>query len=93
MQIKNPWKIFSFVIAIALAFSLSMNIVTTEVQAEKQPAMRSALSSLKAAKVSLKLATSDKGGHRVKAIALVDEAIEQVKKGIEADNNNDNDKK
>lgn len=49
-----------------------------------QPNMKAALASLNEAKQSLRKATSGKDGHRVKAIELIDEAIEQVKKGIEA---------
>jgi hypothetical protein len=49
-----------------------------------QPNMKAALASLNEAKQSLEKASSGKGGHRVKAIELIDEAIEQVKKGIKA---------
>jgi len=48
--------------------------------------MQDALSSLNSALGSLQTATSDKGGHRVKAIALTKSAIEQVEKGIKFDN-------
>jgi hypothetical protein len=44
--------------------------------------MHSALSELQAARRTLDHALADKGGHRVKAIALVDEAIGEVKAGI-----------
>ena len=54
--------------------------------AEPQPHMKAALESLRAAKESLERATADKGGHRVKAIEKVNEAINQVEKGIEFDN-------
>jgi len=47
--------------------------------------MQAALQSLEAAHRSLEAATADKGGHRVKAIALTKEAIEEVKKGIAFD--------
>jgi len=50
--------------------------------------MRMALDNLQAAKAQLESATSDKGGHRMKALALTNEAIEQVKKGIAFDNKN-----
>ena len=49
-----------------------------------QPNMKAALASLNEAKQSLQKASSGKDGHRVKAMELIDEAIEQVKKGIEA---------
>jgi len=51
---------------------------------DDQPHMQSALDSLRNAKRELDQATSDKGGHRAKAIDLVKEAIAEVKAGIEA---------
>lgn len=54
--------------------------------AEKQPNMEAALNQLKAAKQSLEKATDDKGGHRAKAMKLINEAMEQVQKGIDFDN-------
>lgn len=50
-----------------------------------QPNMEAALAALEQAKASLQKATADKGGHRVKAIKAVDEAIVQVKAGIAYD--------
>ena len=54
--------------------------------ADPQPKMQEALEHLKQAKAALQAATSDKGGHRVKAIEKTNEAIEQVEKGIAFDN-------
>lgn len=53
-----------------------------------QPAMRDALASLQRARASLERGTDDKGGHRAKAIRLVDEAIAQVKAGMRFDRRN-----
>jgi len=47
-----------------------------------QPHMAAALDELRAARAELQEAASDKGGHRVRAIELVDDAIEQVRRGI-----------
>jgi len=47
-----------------------------------QPHMEAALSALETASHELEVAVPDKGGHRVKAIALVNDAIGQVKAGI-----------
>jgi hypothetical protein len=58
----------------------------TQALAERQPRMREALAQLQSALGSLEKATADKGGHRVKAIQLTKDAIEEVKKGIEFDN-------
>jgi hypothetical protein len=50
-----------------------------------QPHMQAALSNLRAAKRSLERADSDKGGHRNRAIALVNDAISEVEKGVSFD--------
>jgi hypothetical protein len=47
-----------------------------------QPHMQAALEHLRAARESLQKADADKGGHREKALRLVNQAIEQVEKGI-----------
>lgn len=54
--------------------------------AEPQPHMKGALVDLEKAAKQLREASRDKGTHRVKALALTEEAIDQVKKGIEFDN-------
>jgi hypothetical protein len=59
---------------------------STQAFAERQPRMREALVQLQSALGSLQKATADKGGHRVKAIQLTKDAIEEVKKGIAFDN-------
>jgi len=50
-----------------------------------QPHMQAAMEHLRMAKGELEKADEDKGGHRVKAIKLVNEAMEQVEKGINFD--------
>ena len=50
-----------------------------------QPYMHSALDNLRDARANLEHASADKGGHRVTAIGLVDQAITEVKAGIEYD--------
>ena len=47
-----------------------------------QPHMDNALNHLQAAGVALEKATPTKGGHRERAIQLVDQAIVQVREGI-----------
>lgn len=79
---RNPWKLTSFALALALAAST----LVPDVTAEPQPKMRAALDSLRDAKRSLEQATPDKGGHRVKAIDLTKAAIDQVEAGIKFDN-------
>ena len=48
-----------------------------------QPHMQNALSALQNARGELVAASPDKGGHREKAMALTDEAIAQVRAGME----------
>ncbi len=47
-----------------------------------QPFMEAARADLQKAKSELNLATRDKGGHRAKAVNLVNQAISQVNAGI-----------
>lgn len=47
-----------------------------------QPQMKAAHASLKDAERHLEKATTDKGGHRAKALELVREAIQEVNRGI-----------
>ena len=47
-----------------------------------QPHMASALDHLKSARDNLARADADKGGHRAKALSLVDQAINEVNLGI-----------
>ena len=53
--------------------------------AADQPQMKAAHASLKDAERHLEKATADKGGHRVKALELVREAIQEVNRGIAYD--------
>jgi hypothetical protein len=62
----------------------SLTPETLFVAAPDQPHMQNALNALISAQDSLNRATEDKGGHRVKALGFVSDAIEEVKKGIEA---------
>ena len=54
--------------------------------APDQPHMTAALAALESARNNLERATSDKGGHRAKALEFVKAAIDHVKKGIDAGN-------
>jgi hypothetical protein len=73
------WRTFSTSLLLLGAFVISFVVGC----ASGQPHMQSALDHLLAAKQELRAATTDKGGHRVRAIELVDEAITQVERGIE----------
>lgn len=56
-----------------------------------QRTMRQALSSLQEVRKLLRSADPDKGGHRVKAIQLVEQAIQETQRGIEYDRTHGND--
>ena len=53
---------------------------------ENQPEMTSALEHLREAKKALESASHDKGGHRAKAVNLVNQAMAEVNAGIQYDN-------
>lgn len=52
-----------------------------------QPRMQAALEHLRAARRQLEVADPDKGGHRVKALRLVNEAAAEVERGIQFERN------
>jgi hypothetical protein len=64
-------------------FSLSAAAIA--VALPDQPFMRGARADLQTARKELQLATADKGGHRVKALELVNSAIAEVNAGMEFD--------
>jgi Repeat of unknown function (DUF5648) len=57
--------------------------------AEQQPHMQAALQQLKQAQAELQRAEHDKGGHRVKAIQIIEQAESEVQAGIDYDNQHD----
>lgn len=81
----NFWKVSTFVLSGVLGLGVLYETTKTA-QADAQPNMVTALASLQVSKTSLQNATADKGGYRVKALQNVNDAIDNVKKGIEYDN-------
>jgi hypothetical protein len=73
-------------LALSAALLAGGLLSVTQVRAD-QPNMRNALNDLLAAKASLQAASHNKGGHRVNAIALIDQAIAEVQLGIAAAGN------
>ncbi len=94
MQTHWLWKASTLTLAGALALVVGTddNLANAGPVAG-QPHMQAALQSLQAAQSQLEKATSDKGGHRVKALQLTKDAIAQVNKGIEHDKEHGGDKK
>ena len=72
----------SKVVMMILVVGLVIGGVIVGYAIASQPHMEAALASLQNARAELEVAKHDKGGHRVKAIELTNQAIEQVKKGI-----------
>jgi hypothetical protein len=71
-------KTFKTTIVILLSISaLGLNSASA-----RQPHMDNALRHLREAREALQRAEANKGGHRERAIALVDQAIAQVEEGI-----------
>ena len=66
----------------ALGATLALGVAIGQALAA-QPHMEAALTALQTAKSELKEAVADKGGHRVKAMADVDDAIREVRAGID----------
>ncbi len=86
MKSITLWKTSTLVLAGLLTFCAGNAVY--EAHAEPQPHMKAALASLQVAATQLDKATHDKGGHRAAALKLTKEAMAQVQKGIDADNDN-----
>ena len=69
------------VLAFTLGITLASGVLIQNVQAG-QPHMESALGSLREARHQLEIAKEDKGGHRTRAIGIIDSAIAEVKAGM-----------
>ena len=83
MNIKLRHLATALVFVLTLTAGFFAGCVTA---AERQPHMRTALDSLRVAKRELVAADNDKGGHRAKALELVNSAITEVESGISFDN-------
>jgi hypothetical protein len=82
----NAWKFSTVALVVSLGFVVATPSLKNQAQAEPQPVMKLALEQLEAAQKSLESATSDKGGHRAKALKYAKKAISEVKEGIAYDN-------
>jgi hypothetical protein len=63
--------------------ALAVGLLSAALVRADQPNMQNALSQLQGAKASLQAAAHDKGGHRLQAIRLIDQAIVEVQLGID----------
>lgn len=66
-----------------LILGIAMVMATAGVGVAGQGNMQDALQSLRQARAALEKAEDNKGGHKEKALDLVDKAIAQVQAGIE----------
>lgn len=66
------------------AIVLALTFVAGRATAD-QPRMQAAQVNLQQARENLQAAAPDKGGHRTKALVLVNKALEQVQEGINWD--------
>jgi ribosomal protein L16/L10AE len=67
--------------ALALAGTLGAGLFIGQAMAQ-QPHMYAALNALETARTELQRALPNKGGHRLRAIALVNQAIEETNAGV-----------
>lgn len=74
----------SIIRALFLTLILAVGFIAGQLSAA-QPQMQSALTNLRQTRANLNRATADKGGHRERALSLVNDAIDQVEKGIAYD--------
>jgi hypothetical protein len=70
--------------AAGVAVALGASALTAVPAEAAQPHMNKALSDLQAALHQLQIAATDKAGHRVKAMALVQQAIDETTAGMAA---------
>lgn len=78
MQTRTKAVMAAGILALTLAAGYGVGVAEGS-----QPHMQSALASLQSAKAELLVAEANKGGHRVNALNLVNQAIGEVKAGIE----------
>jgi hypothetical protein len=76
-------KITSLRFALCLTVAVAGGMVLQTAFAAEPGHMDKALGLLKSARFELNQASRDKGGHRTEAVRLIDQAIEQVKLGID----------
>ncbi len=77
----NAWKVSTLALACMLAGVVASGRIQTA--SADQPNMTDARAKLQDARSALQAAVDDKGGHRVKALGFLDQAITEVNAGIE----------
>jgi hypothetical protein len=77
MQLRAKAAIAASALVLAAGVGFGVGVAQAD-----QPHMQTALGELQSAKGELQQASADKGGHRVNAITLVNQAIGEVRAGI-----------
>jgi len=87
IRILRRLPLLACVLALGMLLGLAVSAGSAQRrQRQPQPHMREALEALQSAERHLGQATGDKGGHRVRAIQLVNQAEAEVQRGIQWDN-------
>jgi hypothetical protein len=76
-------------LVLSVALIVSSNLMVAQAppgQGENQPHMNAAMDHLQQAQKELEASSHDKGGHRVKALSLIKQAMSEVQQGIQYDN-------
>ncbi len=81
---RNPWKLSTLVLALALGGTIATQIVPAAIAQNSQPRMKAALTATASAIRQLEKAAPNKEGHRVKALGHLREAEKEIKLGIAA---------
>jgi hypothetical protein len=82
----NSTKLVMGLVTLLLCALMISTSHVAQAAPEAQPEMRAAMEHLREAQKNLEMASHDKGGHRVKALEHVRQAIHEVEIGIEYDN-------
>jgi len=83
---RLPLLVGVLTLGILLGLAVSAGSAQRRRHVDPQPHMREAMEALRSAEHHLGQATGDKGGHRVRAIQLVNQAEAEVQRGIQWDN-------
>jgi hypothetical protein len=76
---KSIWKDGTKFVLLAAALATGVGIGCATA---RQPHMENALDALRTARSELVASTPNKGGHRARALRLIDDAISEVRSGI-----------
>jgi len=76
---SRSWSFLKLSLMVSIAFAVGCGLTMATAY---QPHMQNALVALQNARTELAAAEPNKGGHRERALDLVDKAIDQVQQGI-----------